>query len=729
MENVKVGLLESFMRNHQKSLQSLFNRKRSPSPSSSSSSTSPSHKPIPQLSPLANSVVSRCSEILQVPTEELQHCFETELPESVKEPLTYARNFLEFCSYQALHLLSKRPGFLSEEFRHLTYDMMLAWEAPSVESETLDKETASCSNQEVEHEDGWSLFYSSSTTMAVQVDDKKTVGREAFARIAPVSAAVADIITIHNLFDALTSSSGHRLHFLVYDKYIRSLDKIIKAAKNAVAPAVGNLQLSEGEIVIDVDGTVPTQPVLQHIGISAWPGRLTLTNYALYFESLGVGIYDKAVRYDLATEMKQIIKPEMTGPLGARLFDKALMYKSTSVAEPVYLEFPEFKGDSRRNYWVDICLEILRAHRFIRKYNLKEIQKSEVLAKATLGIFRCHAVREGFQFFSSHYKSLLAFNLAESLPRGDAILETLSYRLELLDVGAAQHDGAGVSYAKKQSPTKQQPKLSPVSLLTLSQLGFILKKEANLDGEAVIVGDIYAGETNPLEMAVKQSLLDTGKAEAAQATIDQVKVEGIDTNVALMKELLFPVIELASRLQLLTSWEDPNKSTVFLVLTGYTILRGWISYMLPAIFLFIAILMLWRRHFNKGKPLETFKVTSPPNRNTVEQLLTLQEAITQVEALIQAGNIILLKTRALLFGVLPQATDKVALVLVFMAAALAFVPQRYIVLLVFLEAFTREMPYRKESSNRWVRRVKEWWVRIPAAPVQLTKVDDKKKKK
>lgn len=82
--------------------------------------------------------------------------------------------------------------------------------------------------------------------------------------------------------------------------------------------------------------------------------------------------------------------------------------------------------------------------------------------------------------------------------------------------------------------------------------------------------------------------------------------------------------------------------------------RGWIRYMLPAIFLFIAILMLWRRHFNKGKPLETFKVTSPPNRNTVEQLLTLQEAITQVEALIQASNIILLKMRALLFGVLPQ---------------------------------------------------------------------------
>ncbi|KAM3754837.1 hypothetical protein ACB098_03G194800 [Castanea mollissima] len=638
--------------------------------------------------------------ILQVPTEELQHQFDTELPESVKERLTYARNFLEFCSYQAIHQLSTGPNFLSgKDFCQLTYDMMLAWEAPSVESEMLDKESPSCSNQEIEEEDGWSLFSSSSTTLAVQVDVKKTVGREAFARIAPVCSDVADIITVHNLFDALTSSSSYRLHFLVYEKYIRSLDKITKAAKNALAPAIVNLQLSEGEIVIDVDGTVPTQPVLQHIGISAWPGRLTLTNYALYFES-GVGLYDKAVRYDLATDMKQVIKPELTGPLGARLFDKAVMYKSTSIEEPVYLEFPEFRGNSRRDYWLDICLEILYAHRFIRKNNLKEIQKSEILAKAILGIFHYRAVREAFRFSSSHYKTLLAFNLAESLPGGDKILETLSSRLALL---------------------------KDVSLLALSQLGFVLEKEANLDGQAVILGDICVGETNPLELAVKQSLLDTGMAKAAQATVDQVKVEGIDTNVAVMKELLYPVIELVSRYQILASWEDPYKSMVFLVMSGYII--GWIRYILPAFFVFVAILMLWCRHFNKGRPLEAFRVTAPPARNAVEQLLTLQDAIAQVEALIQAGNIILLKIRALLFAILPQATEKVALLLIFIAAAFAFVPMRYLVLLVFLEAFTREMPYRKESSNRWIRRVKEWWIRISAAPVQLIKVDEKKKRK
>lgn len=58
-----------------------------------------------------------------------------------------------------------------------------------------------------------------------KVDDKKTVGPEAFARIAPACPVIADVTTVHNLFDVLTSSSGLRLHFLIYDKYLRSLEK------------------------------------------------------------------------------------------------------------------------------------------------------------------------------------------------------------------------------------------------------------------------------------------------------------------------------------------------------------------------------------------------------------------------------------------------------------------------------------------------------------------------
>ena len=42
-------------------------------------------------------------------TKELQHRFDTKLLESAKEQLTYARNLLEFCLYQAFHQLSTSP--------------------------------------------------------------------------------------------------------------------------------------------------------------------------------------------------------------------------------------------------------------------------------------------------------------------------------------------------------------------------------------------------------------------------------------------------------------------------------------------------------------------------------------------------------------------------------------------------------------------------------------------
>lgn len=61
---VKFGMLENFMRTQQSSLKSLFQRKKSSSGRDGDASPSAiaSPKPIPQLSFLANSVVSRCSK-------------------------------------------------------------------------------------------------------------------------------------------------------------------------------------------------------------------------------------------------------------------------------------------------------------------------------------------------------------------------------------------------------------------------------------------------------------------------------------------------------------------------------------------------------------------------------------------------------------------------------------------------------------------------------------------
>lgn len=53
------------------------------------------------------------------------------------------------------------------------------------------------------------------------------------------------------------------------------------------------------------------------------------------------------------------------------------------------------------------------------------------------------------------------------------------------------------------------------------------------------------------------------------------------------------------------------------------------------------------------------------------------------------------------------------------AAAFAFLPLRSIALVILLEVYTRHMPVRRKSSEKLVRRLREWWLRIPAAPVQL----------
>ncbi|KAI7988379.1 hypothetical protein LOK49_LG13G02600 [Camellia lanceoleosa] len=149
----------------------------------------------------------------------------------------------------------------------------------------------------------------------------------------------------------------------------------------------------------------------------------------------------------------------------------------------------------------------------------------------------------------------------------DVILETLSIRLALLNASTCQHDSVGVLNAK------QGLKL-PISVLTPYRFGLISEHWEDVDGEAFDAAvDVCIGEINPLENAVKQSKRSTGRAEAAQATVDQVKVEGIDTNLAAMKELLFRLIESFNCLQVLATWQDPWKSTMFLVMISYSIFR------------------------------------------------------------------------------------------------------------------------------------------------------------
>lgn len=58
--------------------------------------------------------------------------------EQARGPLEYARSVVEYCSHVALRVEARRPDHLGDrEFHTLTYDMMLAWEAPDEETDAV----------------------------------------------------------------------------------------------------------------------------------------------------------------------------------------------------------------------------------------------------------------------------------------------------------------------------------------------------------------------------------------------------------------------------------------------------------------------------------------------------------------------------------------------------------------------------------------------------------------
>ncbi|XP_062219750.1 uncharacterized protein LOC133919389 [Phragmites australis] len=680
---------------------------------------------IPQLSSIANSVVSRCSRILDLATENLQQSFETDFPDSCKEHNTYARELVEYCCHKALHEVTTRPDYLTDKnLRHLMFDMMLAWESPGAQDGFLENDSTSCNSLETEDEDEGSIFYANSTRLAVQVDDKKIVRLSAFARIAPSCPIVADLVTVHNLFDALTCSSGGQLHFLVYDKYLKSLDRALRSVKGIMqSPLASSFQLDAGECILAMDGDRPIRPVLQHIGISAWPGRLILTTHALYFQSIRVGYGDKIVKYDLTTDSNQVIKRDLTGPMGVRLFDKAVMYKSSTLTEPIYFDFPELGGSSRRDYWLAITREVLQVNRFIRKFNLGDVQRAEALSKAILGILRYSAVKEAFHIAPSHFKTTLTFSLAEKLPKGDMVLEALyNNYFQLLDTS--------LSHLETESIVDKMPRTHsvPFSLYALSRMGFILLQRKDEIEKEISFCAVCFGVTKSLEAALEESFCYSERIESARATVDQVKVEGVDANIALMQELLFPFIQVGKLIYSLSQWEDPLKSLLFLAFMLYVIQRGIVGYIVPFVFLAFAVVMLWHKYIGDGKLLEVLEVKQPPSKNAVEQILTLQESISKLEDSLQTANIALLKFRAVLFASVPKATEMVAAALIAAAAILVFIPSRYLLVMLVVEVYTREMPLRKQSTEKFRRRIREWWARIPAAPVQMIRPNENKKK-
>lgn len=646
---------------------------------------------IHELSAVANAVVRRCSKVLDVSTDQLRENFDKEASDATKNPSRYARNFLEYSCFRVLAQSTQVNGYMEDKkFRRLTFDMMLAWDVPD----------AACQP-------------------SVDIDEDATVGVEAFSRIAPAVPIIANVIISSYIFEFLTASTGGRLQFSTYEKYLIALERAIKKLKShSESSLLSSERSARGERVLEVDGTVTTQPVLQHLGISTWPGRLTLTDHALYFEALRVVSYDTPTVYELADDLKQIVKAELTGPWGTRLFDKAVLYKSSSLSEPVVMELPELKGHTRRDYWLAIVREVLYAHRFIRKFQLTGAERDEALLKAIFGIIRIQALTNMSSTIPLSYEAGLMFNACDQLPGGDRILETIATMLT------------------SKGPEKKNSSKSAVGMYSVSasaiasSLGFVFGTGSNtLSQPLITVGEITVGEMTPLEKAVVESRSNYKMVADAQATVDGAKVEGLDTNLAVLKELLFPVIDLGNHLVALLYWDEPTKSLAFCLVFTFIIYCGWLPYVFALLLIFFAINTMLARFVNGGRPVEELKVTVPPAMNKMEQLLAVQNAISQAEELVQEGNVVLLKIRGLLLSIFPQASNRFAAALVAFALFVTIVPFRYVVLFIFVEEFTKYSPMRRAETERWMRRMREWWFSIPAAPVILQRSQEDKKKK
>lgn len=72
----------------------------------------------------------------------------------------------------------------------------------------------------------------------------------------------------------------------------------------------------------------------------------------------------------------------------------------------------------------------------------------------------------------------------------------------------------------------------------------------------------------------------------------------------------------------------------------------------------VSLYIFYLRYMKKREQIGVGEilVPTPPGQSTVEQLMALQQALSQLEGIIQAGNIILLKIRALLLSSYPEVT-------------------------------------------------------------------------
>ncbi|KAJ0077940.1 hypothetical protein Patl1_36886 [Pistacia atlantica] len=676
--------------------------------------------------------------------QKMQKIFKALVPETVYSD---ARNLVEYCCFRFLsrdssdiHPCLKSnsfwDGFLQFPIRDVSFDLginsicfqepafqrlifitMLAWENPYSEEKN-------------------SFAYLPEKAFF----QKKLVGEEAFVRVAPAISGLADRATVHNLFKALAGDE-QGISLSLWLTFVNELLKVHEGRKSYQIRE--SSQLSSERILCI--GSSRKRPVIKWENNMALPGKLTLTDKALYFEAVGLLGQKGAKRLDLARHGLRVEKAKV-GPLGSDLFDSAVSVSSGIESETWVLEFVDLGGELRRDVWHAFISEVIASHKFIREYGPRNSDQSifqvygahkgkeRAIMSAVNSIARLQALQFMRKLLDDPIK-LVPFSYLQYAPYGDIVCQTLAVYYWAGPL-VTKFTEAGEKPAQGTKPLDETYESSNhvfdidgsvylkkwmMSPSWASNVSTSFWKNSSVRQGVILSKNLVVAGLTLVERAALICKEKSQTVEKTQATIDAAMIKGIPSNIDLFKELMLPLTLTAKKFEQLRRWEEPHLTISFLAFAYAIIFRNLLSYVFPMSLMVLAAGMLTLKGLKvQGRLGRTFgKVTirDQPPSNTIQKIIAVKDAMQDVENYLQNLNVTLLKIRTIFLSGQPQITTEVALLLLTSATILLIVPFKYILAFLLMDLFTREFEFRREMVKKFISFLKERWDTVPAAPV------------
>ncbi|KAL9448283.1 hypothetical protein AB3S75_015705 [Citrus x aurantiifolia] len=648
--------------------------------------------------------------------QKVQKIFKALVPEPVYND---ARNLVEYCCFRFLSRDNSdiHPCLKEPAFQRLIFITMLAWQNP----------------------------YSGENEYRENFPDKaffqgKLVGKAAFVRITPAISGLADRATVHNLFEALAGDEQG----ISLSLWLTYIDELLKVHGGRNSYQIREYPQFSTERILCIASS-RKRPVIKWENNMAWPGKVTLTDTALYFEAVGLLGPKDAMRFDLTRYGLRVEKAKV-GPLGSDLFDSAVSVSSGLESETWLLEFVDLGGELRRDVWQAFISEVIASHKFIREYGPRESDpsifhvygahkgKERAVISAINSIARLQALQFMRKLLDDPIK-LVQFSYLQYAPYGDVVCQTLAVSYwggpvvtkftETVEpsVEGAKHtdqiyESSNHRFDIDGSVYLQKWMRSPS---WASSASIVFWKNSSTKDGVILSKNLVVGGLTLVERAAATCKEKSQAVEKTQATIDAAVVKGIPSNIDLFKELLLPLSITVKNFEKLKRWEEPPLTVSFLVFAYTIIFRNMLSYVFPMLLMVLAAGMLTVKGLKEqgrlGRSFGRVTIRDQPPSNTIQKIIAVKDAMRDVENYLQNLNITLLKIRTIFLSGQPQITTEVALVLLSSATILLIVPFKYILAFLLFDLFTRELEFRREMVKRFITILKERWDTIPAAPV------------